>query len=99
MKKTLSMEAHFRLAGRLRRISLDLGVIQKEISGHGLGPRVGQKVFAVDRKLAVLKSVLDDVLFRDHPDDPRATPEVYYGATTSPAEDSPDSREEAGHGR
>jgi len=96
MKKTLGIEVHFRLAGRLRRISLDLRAIQKEVSGYGLGSRVGQKVFAVDRKLAVLKSVLDDVLFRDHPDDPRTTPEVYYG-TAAPSTEGACEEAERGH--
>jgi len=98
MRKTLSMEDHFRLAGRLRRISLDLRAIQNDIAGHGLGCRDGQKVLVVHRKLAGLKSALDDVLFRDHSDDPRTTPEVYYGATGSPADDQVDSREEVGDG-
>ena len=98
MKKTFGMEGHFRLAGRLDRISLDLRAIQDEISGYGLGSHVGQKSFAVDRKLAALKSALDDVLFRDHLDHPRATPAVCYAAPASLTADQIDFREVAGHG-
>ena len=79
MAKTLTPEQHLRLAQHLRNIENEITGIRDVIFRCGQMTRVGQRVFALNRKISEIKSALDDVMFRDHPNDARTQQDVYYG--------------------
>lgn len=79
MKQKLTIKDHALLARHLRSIAAEITAIREVVSGYNLVSSVGRRLFATENKLRELKSILDDVMFRDHPDDPRANPDVYYG--------------------
>ena len=79
MAKPLTLDQHLLLARHLRNIENEITSIRTVISGRGQVIRVGQRLFALNRKISEIKSGLDDVMFRDHPNDPRTQPDVYYG--------------------
>jgi hypothetical protein len=80
MNKKLTVEEHLLLAQHLHHIGKEITGIRHVISGRGLVGKVGQRVFAVDNKLRELKCALDSLMFRDHPDDARTRPDVYFGS-------------------
>lgn len=79
MTGKLTVDEHILLATYLRNIRKEIAAIRNLTAGRGLITRVGQRVYAADRKLGELTSALDDVMFRDHQDDPRTRQDVYYG--------------------
>lgn len=79
MKKKLTMEDHLLLARQVRRIAAEISAVHGITSGYRLVSTVGCRLFALQNKLLELKSALDSLMFRDHPKDPRAKPDVYYG--------------------
>jgi hypothetical protein len=79
MRNKLTMEDHLIIAKYLRNIDREITSVRGVVFGRGVVTRVGQRVFAVDRKLSELKCVLDGLMFRDHPNDKRTQPKAYYG--------------------
>ena len=79
MTTKLTVEEHLSLARSLRNIGNEITAVRGIVCGHGVVTRVGQRIFAVDRKLSELKCALDGLMVRDHPNDPRTQPDVYYG--------------------
>ena len=81
MRKTrkLTIEEHRDLARRLRRLQDQARQIYGCISGCRLTSRIGDKVYSLERKLSLIRSELEEVMFRDHPFSSEATLEVYYG--------------------
>jgi hypothetical protein len=73
------MEDHLLLAKHLRNIEREISRARDVVFGQGLVTRVGQRIFALDKKLSELKCALDGLMFRDHPNDKRTRPKVYYG--------------------
>ena len=79
MTKKLTMQEHISLARAIRNIQNEIAGIRAAIDGHGLLSSVGQRIFALEKRLSDVKCSLDTVMFHDHPKDPLARPEVYYG--------------------
>ncbi len=79
MTTKLTVDEHLAIAQALRNIGNEIAAVRGIIFGRGVVTRVGQRIFAVDRKLSELKCALDGLMFRDHPNDPRTQPDVYYG--------------------
>lgn len=77
MAKKLSMDEHLELAADLRSIRRGISAIYGKISGCRLTTRVGRKLYSAELKLQEVKSELEDVMFRDHPEE--ASLDVYYG--------------------
>ena len=79
MKKKLTMEEHMSLARSLRNIQNEVSGIRAAIEGRGLISSVGQRISALEKRLGDVKCSLDTIMFHDHPKDPLALPDVYYG--------------------
>lgn len=79
MKKKLTVEGHLRLARHLRAIREEIFAIRELIGGCQLISTVGTSLYAAENRLQQAKSALDSVLVMDHGDDPRVSPDVYYG--------------------
>jgi hypothetical protein len=65
-------------AASLRSIRRGISEISNTISGCHLTTRVGRGLYGAELKLRDVKSELEAVMFRDHPEE--ASLDVYYGS-------------------
>ena len=79
MRRKLTVEEHLRMAEHLRRIDTEMNCIRDFIFGLGVMTRLAQRVMTVNQKVTALRCALDSALFRDHPNDGRTQPSVYFG--------------------